>query len=265
MKKIVKLLVSLLMVLSLTFCFVIQSFAFDYQFSHTQGYYYHTNIASAYFTHNQTFGDNHANSCTFIAIQMLLSYYDSFWSDDFISIDYEDSDSGRIAILNNTVEFSDSPGTKKELFYEEGDLPYSDYDGFIENCYDSDFQLYLMHLAKQEGFIDGSDSSDGVQNDNDSNNNNNNNDEDFALSRTEMVDFLEFYLYNVVTVEDDEGAYVNLTQQQITVHSMLNSDPDYSEEAVRTQLVNLVSSGTPVIYCGKRYETDDETLSVSGL
>ena len=32
MKKIVKLLVSLLMVLSLTFCFAVQSFAFDYEF-----------------------------------------------------------------------------------------------------------------------------------------------------------------------------------------------------------------------------------------
>ena len=263
MKKIVKLLVSLLMALSLTFCFVVQSFAFDYEFYvYDEEEYYHESIASAYFTHNYNFSSNEVGSCTFVAIQMLLSYYDSFWSDEFVSDDdkyelsaYEED----ITISGNTLYFWNAPGVLAEDFYDEDGNPRTStpFDEIIEEHKDDYFQLYLMSLAKEEGLIVGQDPSYMAEHPDDTNG-------DFSLSRTQMVDFLEFYLYNVVTVEDDEGAYVNLTQQQITVHSMLNSDPDYSEEAVRNQLVNLVSSGTPVIYCGKRYETDDETLENNG-
>ena len=252
MKKIVKLLVSLLMVLSLTFCFVVQSFAFDYEFHfYDEKKYYHESIASAYFTHNYDYSPNEVDSCTFVSIQMLLSYYDSFWDDDFVLDKYEFSThKERITILENTVYFGNAPGVLAEDFYYDNGNPRTStpFDEIIEEYKDDYFQLYLMHLAKEEGLIVGQDPSYMAKHKYDTNG-------DFSLTAEEKVALLEHYLYNVV----------DFNEQQITVHSIIHSDPNYSEEAVRNQLVSLVSNGTPVIYGGYKYESSSAATTLDRI
>lgn len=251
MKKIVKLMVSLLMVLSLTFCFAVQSFAFDYEFELGNGAYYNKSVASAYFVHNNAFSRNEKNSCTFVSLQLLLSYYDSFWSNRFIldGYDYPSEKENEIAIAGNTLSFLASPGVEQENLLEYY-MECADYDEFIENYKGRYFQLYLMDLAKEAGLISGLDPWYAFWHPNDE-------DGDYSLSVSEMVELLEIYLYDVL----------QLTEQQITVNSIEYSllNFDYDEEAVRAQLVDLVSSGTPVIYCGYQYETYEETIGSNGL
>ena len=256
MKKMVKLLVSVLMVLSITFYFAVQSFAFDYDLSLGSENYYNESIASAYFAYNSAFSSNEKGSCAFVAIQMLLSYYDSFWNDDFVPEKYDYS--GRettpnwseVEIIGNTIKFWGSPGVEAERLlatYEE----CSSYYDFIEKYKGDYFQLYLMDLAIKKGFISDFDSSYMSQNTDES--------ENVSLSATKIVDFLQFYLYDAV-----DG--IGFTAEEVTLKSIIYSasDPNYSEETVRDKLISLVSSGTPVIYGGFKDESDNATVASDG-
>lgn len=69
-------------------------------------------FAPYYFSNlNGRFGKNVKGSCTYVAVDMLLSYYDSFWNDNFLPEKYDgDNVFVNEAILNAT----ESPGSKNE-------------------------------------------------------------------------------------------------------------------------------------------------------
>ncbi len=57
------------------------------------------------------FGNNVKGSCTYVAVDMLLSYYDSFWVDDFLPEKYD----GENVFVDETVlNATGSPGSKNE-------------------------------------------------------------------------------------------------------------------------------------------------------
>lgn len=57
------------------------------------------------------FGYNSKGTCSYVATDMLLSFYDTFWSDDFLPEKY-DSD---IVTVDTSILFSNSsPGSKLE-------------------------------------------------------------------------------------------------------------------------------------------------------
>ena len=78
---------------------------------------YLTNYFSTYYFDNLegNYGLNYKGSCGYIAIAMLLSYYDTYWNDYFID-DYSD----QICVMpSNRFEYQDllSPGIKREPSY----------------------------------------------------------------------------------------------------------------------------------------------------
>ncbi len=57
------------------------------------------------------FGNNVKGTCTYVAVDMLLSYYDSFWVDNFLPEKYD----GENVFVNETVlNATQSPGSKNE-------------------------------------------------------------------------------------------------------------------------------------------------------
>ncbi|MDD5932845.1 MAG: hypothetical protein PUC70_00990 [bacterium] len=57
------------------------------------------------------FGNNVKGSCTYVAVDMLLSYYDSFWNDNFLPEKYD----GENVFVNETIlNATESPGSKNE-------------------------------------------------------------------------------------------------------------------------------------------------------
>lgn len=69
-------------------------------------------FASYYFKNLKgRFGNNIFGSCSYIATEMVLSYYDSFWCDDFLAEKYD----GENVLVDETIlNASTSPGSKNE-------------------------------------------------------------------------------------------------------------------------------------------------------
>ncbi len=66
--------------------------------------YYFSNL-------NGHFGNNVKGSCTYVAVDMLLSYYDSFWTDNFLPENYD----GDNEFVDKTIlDATESPGSKNE-------------------------------------------------------------------------------------------------------------------------------------------------------
>jgi len=60
---------------------------------------------------NGHFGNNRKGSCTYVAVDMLLSYYDTFWADNFLPENYDGKNAFADVSILDAVE---SPGSKNE-------------------------------------------------------------------------------------------------------------------------------------------------------
>ena len=73
-------------------------------------------FAPYYFSNlNGRFGNNVKGSCTYVAVDMLLSYYDSFWVDDFLPEKY---DGQNVFVDEAVLDATESPGSKNEADIE---------------------------------------------------------------------------------------------------------------------------------------------------
>lgn len=115
---------------------------------------FQTNYYSSYYFNNlkTNFANNSHGTCAYVAASMLLSYYDTFWSDRIILEKYD-------AVSSFTKENSDnvdkglpsldtlSPGIKFEPSSEVNQLTNNQYLEFVEDNKDEYFQSYLIDLA----------------------------------------------------------------------------------------------------------------------
>lgn len=103
------------------------------------------NFSTHYFLNlTKNFGRNLEGSCTFVAAEMLLSYYDTYWDDDVIDDSY---------IANTVTTGSDagdfvgieSPGAKPDPIFR-GTMDYHDY---VKKYSRESLHLYLLTLGEQ--------------------------------------------------------------------------------------------------------------------
>ena len=95
-----------------------------------------------YYNLNNNFGYNENGSCGYVAVSILLSYYDNLVRDDIIDEQYDVcSTSSTIDFLSNV----ESPGTlheNKSLIYS-----YSSYYNYIKSTENTSFHSYLLSLG----------------------------------------------------------------------------------------------------------------------
>lgn len=95
-----------------------------------------------YYNLNNNFGYNENGSCGYVAVSILLSYYDNLVRDDIIDEQYDVcSTSSTIDFLSNV----ESPGTlheNKSLIYS-----YSSYYNYIKSTESTSFHSYLLSLG----------------------------------------------------------------------------------------------------------------------
>ena len=115
---------------------------------------FQTNYYASYYFNNlkTNFANNSHGTCAYVAASMLLSYYDTFWSDRIILEKYD-------VVSSFTKENSDnvdkglpsldtlSPGIKFEPSSEVNQLTNDQYLEFVEDNKDEYFQSYLIDLA----------------------------------------------------------------------------------------------------------------------
>ena len=185
------------------------------------------NYSSYYFKNLYTnFGNNKYGTCSYVSLGMLLSFYDSYWDDSFISEAYDvkaefESNRQTLADFDLIPSNVNSPGVLFEPNILVDDLTIDDYYDIISEYSDTYFQFKLIDFAMSifgEAKFDGSDSSLGMQ-------------------QSDVAFLLGAYL--------DEVS--NITSDKASVRSYANSNDELIEDQIIEQLID----GTPVILRAK--------------
>lgn len=178
------------------------------------------NYATQYFSHlTSNFGNNTRGTCAYVAIGMLLSYFDSYWNDSFIPEDY-DVKSTFTATSYQPNEFAlptfnaESPGIRFEDYSLVGNLSVSEYEDFIEDNDDTYFQAKLLTLANT---YFGSYKFDTIYN-------------PYGMTHSEACSFLSYYLYTYrnfsntdYVVQPPNNLYYNL--RNTIVYEITHNNP----------------------------------------
>ncbi len=168
----------------------------------------------------ENIGNNSHGSCSYVALGMLISFYDSYWNDLFIPEEYDvepisSFTSYPLADFSFPSFYSESPGISFEPSNEVNSLSLDDYLLYVSSNSDIYFQSKLISLS-QSYF--GSAKFENTSN-------------PFGMTFGEMLGFLNYYLYD----------YRNFTTSQVIV----NSCNDVS--SVRSYTINKIKNGIPVI------------------
>ena len=184
----------------------------------------YSDFKTSYFDNiTYNFGMNYKGSCVYVAIGMLLSYYDSYISDNIIPEQYDinsyGSDSNMIARRN-------SPGIMRDIIsspYDDTDAGYG-FDMDAQSYYSSISSLSsvslhakLINIAANKGYYDFSD-----------------NENPCGSTYKSRYDVLNDYLQNVV------GYKLNYDYS-------INEYNGYSSESVKEFTINQIKIGRPVL------------------
>lgn len=189
---------------------------------------FQTNYYASYYFNNlkTNFANNSHGTCAYVAASMLLSYYDTFWDDDFISEQY-DSTTSFIKENSDNVDKglpsldTLSPGIKFEPSSEVNQLTNEQYLEFVEENKDEYFQSYLIDLAGN--LIADTPSS-------------------LGLSSESLVNLLTTYL--------------SIQNLNYSIKHYTAGNP-YTVNEMEDMVIDLVKNGTPVIIYAKKMGSND--------
>lgn len=189
--------------------------------------------ASYYFNNlRENFGNNVFGSCGYVSIGMLLSFYDSYWDDSFISNTY-DINSTFTATEQPLADFylipsyAESPGIKFESssLFGDSNISIEDYLNIASQNQNTYFQFKLFDLAKEyfgEVKLDGAEGS-------------------LGLDSQDIFDLLDYYIHNHKGFSDDE-VKVNLYRTS-------------SDSTMKSNIIGNIQNGNPVILVVKQPNT----------
>ncbi len=181
--------------------------------------YLSDNCATYYFYNLKTnFGKNDFGSCAYVAVAMLLSYYDTYWRDDYIPEVYDINTS-----CNTTPVVSlESPGIKSEkplnLYNCEA------YIQSINNYTSTYFHSYLVKNGIDLGFLYSETS--------------------LGLYFYQRVQLMEHYFYNILGLSDTQ---IGIEYKTTTRYGFDSSQPIESSANIRAYVISKIKQGIPVI------------------
>ena len=233
MRNLFKALSALIVTLSIMLLTYVSPLAVTYEYSTNHQIFQH-NSASVYFANLETnFARNENDTCAYVALAMLLSYYDAYLSDDFISSEYEVKGSFNYDEENDTVHIFNSPGIYQEPVFDLAGL----YDMFVDAYADEYFQFLLIQLRSEISFPN--------QDTNDTN-------YKYSITPDETYILLLYYLY-IIQDFNTSLFYSNYMRnvENIPQNDGIDDNADYyTTEQVRAQLIENIKNGIPTIYFG---------------
>ena len=176
---------------------------------------------SVYFANlSENIGNNRFGSCSYVALGMLLSFYDSYWSDLFIPETY-DVEPTSVFTTYSSADFAfpsfsaESPGISFEPTNDINSLSPDDYLIYAATNSDLYFQCKLISLSQTYfGSAKFEDESNP-----------------FGMTFSDISGFLTYYLYQ----------YRNFTTSQVLIDSCNDTS------LVRSYTINKIKAGVPVI------------------
>ena len=186
------------------------------------------------------------NTCAYVAMSMLLSYYDSYWRDDFVSsVNGNDLDWDQGIYNSNTDTLEKTFNANSEYtawatwfnnnYVEDNEEANAIiYRTFSINTQYSYLESYLIGLGRSWGYSNGSTNV-------------------YFMWPHQIEEFLNNYLYGIC----------GFSQSEITVHML--SELQVGDDALFSKMEEQISNGNPVIYCGGRFaEQEYPTGSILG-
>lgn len=129
--------------------------------AYSSGINSYSNYLISYFDNlTYNFGMNYKGSCGYVAIGMLLSYYDSYLSDDIIPEQYDINSFGE---SSNMVLRRNSPGILKDIISDPSDpsdaaygfdLAASKYYSAISSLQETSLHAKLIMMGASKGYYD---------------------------------------------------------------------------------------------------------------
>ena len=169
---------------------------------------------------------NVRGSCPYIAMSLMLSYYDAYWDDRFvpdthyyerkgtISSSGEISSDFHLELENDAwLEKTEALGLVRGSSEEK-----AEYSDFVDEHSEEYFHLYLISLAKERNYHPFEIS--------------------YGLINAEMVLFLRYYLYDICGFSED----------QVSVHLMTKANSSDDELYAKAQ--EQIDKGFPFMYTG---------------
>lgn len=117
---------------------------------------YYDSFLQAYFDNlTYNFGKNYKGSCSYVALAMLLSYYDTYLNDEIIPEEY---DIPLISTDYNMIAKRNSPGVLRDLINYSGQIDVgmstAEYYSKILELSNTSLHAKLITLGKQMGYYD---------------------------------------------------------------------------------------------------------------
>lgn len=180
------------------------------------------NYSSLYFLNLvDNFGNNTHGTCSYVAIGMLLSFYDSYWNDNLIPESY-DKVSNYQFVISPTYDFEYpsfdalSPGVESEEWDDVFELTESEYLTFVNQNESTYFQSKLIKLSQAYFGTAKFESSTNP----------------YGMSFAEIFSFLGYYLYN----------YRGLTTSNFYIDS-----ENTNSNLVKSFAISKITDGAPVL------------------
>ena len=190
-------------------------------------------------------GRNAEDSCGYVAAGMLLSYYDSYWNDNFIDEKYDAT--GKIDISSYEVEHS--PGIKREKDWKTLS-GYTNYDDFIDDNADEFFHLKLLQIGRDDLHLCDPTLKDWIdfvflQRPIDT---------DWLISMSDVADVIEEYISQLP--EEYNNIKNNVTVNYSSFRDAEHILHDNRNKMIRDEMVDKIEDGVPVIYFGYSESTN---------
>lgn len=237
-----------------SFCLIICiiTFSFTGIFASASTVTYST-FADHYFSEIKTnIPRNQRGSCGFVALSMILSFYNFYYNDNFVEEWFEDS-------ILRSCGSNDYPNGVPQLYLENNHLPRDEQGNIDDGAYvpflidniNTYLQFYLIGLAATNDPIDGWERFLDF------------NDESYGINIQEAKLLMEHYLY------DCRGFSVN----EVVVHTESMSGEISSDSELYDRISTLVRNGIPVCYLAQNstetkghimvaYSCSDEDIKV---
>lgn len=168
---------------------------------------------------NGAFLPENSYSCSYIAMSMLLSYYDTYWNERFVDEDLEWT-KGTFASSTETLSSTFSATDEYQEYLTWRSLnPSGTFDEFRVEYQYNYLDLNLMSIGKILGYHD-------------------NSTDEYGLNGNRIVNILESYLYDTRGFSEDD----------VTVHILRAADPTVSQDEFKEAISAQIEKGFPVIY-----------------
>lgn len=178
--------------------------------------------SSVYFSNlKDNFSVNSNGTCSYTAIGMLLSFYDSYWNDTFVPEEY-DVKSNFSSPTTSVQDFelipfdAQAPGIQSEPLDLVSNLSNDEYMNIVKENEEQYFQFKLIELSKT---YFGSAKFDNATN-------------PYGMTFNEIKGFMNYYLYT----------FLGMNSSNITVDSLSSTSNN-----VKSYVVNKITNGIPVL------------------